>query len=74
MVDLNTIRDQVKDVRISKVNVNEELFRKYWRVLKLARTPTRDEFSKIALVAAAGVAIIGLIGFVIYELMMVLPK
>ena len=74
MVDLNTIRDQVKDVRISKVNVNEELFRKYWRVLKLARTPTRDEFTKIALVAAAGVVLIGLIGFVIYELMLVLPK
>ncbi len=74
MVDLNTIRDQVKDVRISKINVNEELFRKYWRVLKLARTPTRDEFQKIALVAAAGVVLIGLIGFVIYELMMVFPK
>jgi protein transport protein SEC61 subunit gamma-like protein len=74
MVDLNSIRDQVKDVKISKVNVNEELFRKYWRVLKLARTPTRDEFQKIALVAAAGVVLIGLIGFVIYELMLVLPK
>jgi protein transport protein SEC61 subunit gamma-like protein len=73
MVDLNTIRDQVKDVRISKINVNEELFRKYWRVLKLARTPTRDEFQTIALVAAAGVVLIGLIGFVIYELMLVLP-
>jgi protein transport protein SEC61 subunit gamma-like protein len=73
MVDLNTIRDQVKDVRISKINVNEELFRKYWRVLKLARTPTRDEFSKIALVAAAGVLLVGMIGFVIYELMLVLP-
>lgn len=74
MVDLNSIRDQVKDVKISKVNVNEELFRKYWRVLKLARTPTRDEFQKIAIVAAAGVVLIGLIGFVIYELMLVLPK
>lgn len=74
MVDLDSIRDQVKDVKISKVNVNEELFRKYWRVLKLARTPTRDEFQKIALVAAAGVVIIGLIGFVIYELMLVLPS
>lgn len=73
MVDLNTIRDQVKDVRISKINVNEELFRKYWRVLKLARTPTRDEFSKIALVAAAGIVLVGMIGFVIYELMLVLP-
>jgi len=74
MVDLNNIRDQVKEVSIPKVNVNEELFRKYWRVLKLARTPTRDEFTKIAIVAAAGVVLIGLIGFVIYELMLVLPK
>jgi protein transport protein SEC61 subunit gamma-like protein len=72
MVDFNTIREQAKDVNISKFNVNEELFRKYWRVLKLARTPTRDEFQKIALVAAAGIVLIGLIGFVIYELMLVL--
>ena len=43
-------------------------------MLELARTPTRDEFQKIALVAAAGVVLIGLIGFVIYELMMVFPK
>ncbi|HOS81652.1 MAG TPA: protein translocase SEC61 complex subunit gamma [Methanolinea sp.] len=53
-----------------KFNINEELFRKYWRVIKLARTPTREEFQKIALVAAAGVLIVGLIGFIIYELML----
>jgi protein transport protein SEC61 subunit gamma-like protein len=46
--------------------VHEELFRKYFRVLKLARTPTREEFSKIATVAAAGILLIGLIGFIIY--------
>ena len=51
-----------------KVNVQEEFFRKYLRVLKLARTPTREEFTKIALVAAAGVLIIGLIGFFIYQM------
>jgi len=56
-----------------KLNVNEELFRKYWRILKLARTPTRDEFNKIALVAAAGVFIVGLIGFLIYIGMIPLP-
>jgi protein transport protein SEC61 subunit gamma and related proteins len=49
-----------------KVNVQEEFFRKYLRVLKLARTPTREEFSKIAIVAAAGVLLIGLIGFILY--------
>ena len=49
-----------------KVKVHEEFFRKYIRVLKLARTPTREEFSKIAVVAAAGVLLIGLIGFIIF--------
>jgi len=48
--------------------LHEELFRKYWRVLKLARTPTREEFTKIATVAAAGILLIGMIGFVIYVL------
>jgi len=50
--------------------LNEELFKKYWRILKLARTPTREEFTKIAIVATAGMLLIGLIGFVIYELML----
>ena len=46
--------------------LHEELFRKYLRVLKLARTPTREEFGKIATVAAAGVLVVGLIGFIIF--------
>jgi protein transport protein SEC61 subunit gamma-like protein len=49
-----------------KLNINEEFFRKYWRILKLARTPTRDEYRKIALVAAAGILLVGMIGFLIY--------
>jgi protein transport protein SEC61 subunit gamma-like protein len=49
-----------------KIDLHEELFRKYLRVLKLARTPTREEFSKIAVVAAAGVLLIGLVGFLIF--------
>ena len=48
-----------------KTDIHEELVRKYWRVLKLARTPTREEFTKIATVAAAGVLLVGLIGFII---------
>lgn len=51
-----------------KTDIHEELLRKYLRVLKLARTPTRDEFIKIATVAAAGILLIGLIGFIIYVL------
>jgi len=68
-MDLN-----LKSLDIKGLNINEELFRKYWRVLKLARTPSREEFVKIAIVAAAGVLIIGLVGFAIYEMMLVLPK
>jgi protein transport protein SEC61 subunit gamma-like protein len=49
-----------------KFNINEELFRKYFRILKLARTPTSEEFRKISLVAAAGILLVGLIGFLIY--------
>jgi protein transport protein SEC61 subunit gamma-like protein len=49
--------------------IEEEVFHKYWRVIKLARTPTRDEFTKIALVAAAGILIVGLIGFLVYVMM-----
>jgi len=55
------------------IKLEEELFKKYWRVLKLARTPTRDEFTKIGIVAAAGILLVGLIGFAAYELMLVLP-
>ena len=53
------------------LKINEDFFKKYIRVLKLARTPTRDEFQKIAIVAAIGIAVIGLVGFIIYEIMSV---
>lgn len=54
--------------------LDTEFLKKYWRILKLARRPTRDEFTKIALVAAAGVILVGLIGFIIYEVMLLTPK
>jgi protein transport protein SEC61 subunit gamma-like protein len=57
-----------------KASVHEEFFRKYFRVLKLARTPTREEFTKIAIVAAAGVLLIGLVGFFLYEMFIALPR
>jgi len=53
--------------------IEEELFHKYWRVIKLARTPTREEFQTIAIVAAAGILLIGLIGFLILSFMSALP-
>jgi len=69
MMDYKEKFEEVKSLKIE-----EELFKKYWRVLKLARTPTRDEFSKIAIVAAAGMLLIGLVGFIVYEIMLVLPN
>lgn len=55
----------VKMPEMSKAGVSE-FFRKYWRVLKLARRPTKDEFFKISAVSAVGIALIGVIGFIIY--------
>jgi len=65
---------EFKKPSLKGLNLNEELFRKYIRVLKLARTPTKEEFSKIALVAGIGILFIGLIGFMIYEFMLILPS
>ncbi|HIJ07064.1 MAG: Protein translocase SEC61 complex, gamma subunit [Methanomicrobiales archaeon 53_19] len=62
---------EIRKPDLKGLNLNEELFRKYIRVLKLARTPTREEFSKICLVAGIGICVIGLVGFIIYEIMLV---
>jgi len=39
---------------------------KYGRILKMARRPTSDEYSKVVLITGIGIAAIGLVGFVIY--------
>ena len=41
----------------------------YVRVLKLASTPSWEEFSQIAKIAGAGILLIGLIGFMIFLVM-----
>ena len=45
----------------------------YVRVLKLASTPSWQEFSQVAMIAGAGIALVGLIGFTIFLIMKVLP-
>ncbi|PSP95413.1 protein translocase SEC61 complex subunit gamma [Halobacteriales archaeon QS_4_62_28] len=45
----------------------------YVRVLKLASTPSWEEFSRVALIAGAGIVLVGLIGFVIFVLMTLVP-
>jgi protein transport protein SEC61 subunit gamma-like protein len=42
---------------------------KYGRVLKMARRPTSDEYSKVILITGLGIAAIGALGFVIYLVM-----
>ncbi|MGM0398381.1 MAG: protein translocase SEC61 complex subunit gamma [Halobacteriota archaeon] len=45
----------------------------YTRVLKLASTPDWEEFSQVSLIAGAGILLIGVIGFIIFLIMSVLP-
>lgn len=46
---------------------------KYGRILKMARTPSRDEYKKTLYITALGIIIIGAAGFVIWWIMTVLP-
>ncbi|MFW5896387.1 MAG: protein translocase SEC61 complex subunit gamma [archaeon] len=45
----------------------------YVRVLKLASTPSWQEFSQIAKIAGAGILLVGLLGFIIFVVMNFLP-
>jgi len=45
----------------------------YVRVLKLASTPTWDEFSKVSMVAGLGILLVGLLGFIIFAVMTFVP-
>ena len=45
----------------------------YIRVLKLASTPSWNEFSQVAKIAGAGILLVGLLGFMIYVFMYIMP-
>jgi len=45
----------------------------YIRVLKLASTPSWQEFSQVAKIAGAGIILVGLLGFLIFVFMFVMP-
>jgi len=47
------------------LNIREN-FRRYRRVLHIARKPSKDEFISASKVCALGIAIIGVIGFGIF--------
>ncbi len=42
---------------------------KYGRILKMARKPTSDEFSKVIMITGIGLILIGALGFAIYLIM-----
>ncbi len=42
---------------------------KYGRILKMARKPTPDEFSKVVIITGLGLVAVGALGFVIYYVM-----
>ena len=65
------IDEMVGDMGISTPSMN---VREYIRVLRLARKPDREEFTMIAKVSIAGIALIGIMGFLIYVLLTQVPK
>jgi len=50
----------------------KETFRKYRRVLRIARKPSKDEYIGASKICAIGILIIGLIGFVIFLIFVLL--
>jgi protein transport protein SEC61 subunit gamma-like protein len=42
---------------------------KYGRILRMARKPTSDEFSKVIIITGIGLVAIGALGFLIYYIM-----
>jgi protein transport protein SEC61 subunit gamma-like protein len=45
----------------------------YIRVLKMASTPSWNEFSQVSKIAGAGILLVGIVGFFIYVVMTFLP-
>lgn len=46
---------------------------KYGRILKMARTPSREEYKKTCYIAALGMILLGVVGFAIMWVMTYLP-
>ena len=66
----NSTTDNVKE-GISNIGPT---IRSYFRILKLARKPSRKEFLTIAKVAAVGILALGVVGFLFYVLMDIIPQ
>ncbi|MFQ6107423.1 MAG: protein translocase SEC61 complex subunit gamma [Thermoplasmata archaeon] len=47
---------------------------KYGRILRMARRPTTDEYVRVLQITGLGMVLIGGVGFLIYLIMVELPK
>lgn len=54
-------------------NITGEI-KQYIRILQLTRKPSNEEFFTISKVAGAGILLIGVIGFAIYLVMVLIPR
>ena len=68
---IDDLDDKVGDMGVSMPSTD---LKEYIRVLRLARKPSREEFTMIAKISLAGIGIIGTIGYIIYALLTELPK
>ncbi|MCH7660649.1 MAG: protein translocase SEC61 complex subunit gamma [Euryarchaeota archaeon] len=48
-------------------------FTSYIRVLKFATTPAWEEFSRVSMIAGAGIVLVGTVGFLMFVIMSYLP-
>ncbi|MGZ5501849.1 MAG: protein translocase SEC61 complex subunit gamma [Halobacteriota archaeon] len=70
---LSKQQETLTEGRFSRKAIERKLG-EYRRILTLTRRPTREEFSTIAKVAALGIIIIGIAGFLIYLAMVQAPQ
>ncbi len=61
-----------KSGSISLENITNSI-KQYIRILQLTRKPSMDEFLTISKVAGAGILLIGIIGFAVYLIMVLIP-
>jgi protein transport protein SEC61 subunit gamma-like protein len=61
-----------KSGSISLENITNSV-KQYIRILQLTRKPSMDEFLTISKVAGAGILLIGIIGFAVYLIMVLIP-
>ncbi|MCR3882788.1 protein translocase SEC61 complex subunit gamma [Methanotrichaceae archaeon M04Ac] len=67
------LAEKLADMNV-KIGAPKFNYKDYLRVLKLARKPTREEFKTISKISILGIALIGMLGFIIYVFLTELPK